>query len=427
MKAVVFHKPKDVRVETVPDPRIENARDVILRVTSTSICGSDLHIYNGYIPQKSEMILGHEFMGLVEEVGPRVLNLKRGDRVVVPFPVACGRCWFCQRGLPGHCEMSNPGHYGPDGKKDRGGGLFGYTDLYGHYDGGQAQFVRVPFADVGPRKVPDGVPDERVLFLSDILPTGWTAAEWCELKGGETVAVFGCGPVGLMAMKAARLQGAARIIAVDILEYRRKMAEKIAGAETIDPAAGDPVEAIRELTNGRGADACIDAVGMEANHTIRESMSNVLHAQIGTIKVLRSAIGSVRRGGVISVIGLYGSPASDFPIDEIFEKGLHLRSGQAPAQACLDRVYDLALQGKFTAEDIITHRMALDDAPRAYRLFNGKRDDCVKVVLKPWLTEPVRFQPKEAAEQVPFRPAPTFGEAPTLAEELYGERAEGTD
>ena len=387
MKALVFHKPKDIRLETVPDPRIENARDVIVRVTATSICGSDLHIYNGYFPQKHSMILGHEFMGIVVEVGPRVRNLRKGDRVVVPFPISCGECFFCGRGLPGHCEKSNPRHYGPDGTKNRGGGLFGYTDDYGPYSGGQAQFVRVPFADVGPRKVPDGIPDERVLFLSDIIPTGWTAAQWCELKGGETVAVFGCGPVGLMAMKAARLQGAERVIAVDPLAYRRAAARRVAGAEIVDPAKGDPVEAIRALTGGRGADACIDAVGMEAAHGFMESVSNVLHLQVGTIAALRSAVAAARRGGVVSVVGVYGAPASDFPLNEIFEKGLRLRGGQAPVQGCIDKLLDMVVAGRITAEDIVTHRVPLSEGPSAYAVFNAKSEDCLKFVLKPWAEE----------------------------------------
>src|SRR3569832_588265 len=384
MKALVFHSPKDVRFETVPDPRIENARDAILRVTSTSICGSDLHIYNGYFPQKSPMILGHEFMGIVAEVGPRVRNLKKGDRVVVHFPIACGECFFCARALPGQCERSNPARYGPADAKERGGGLYGYTDEYGPYNGGQAQYVRVPFADVGPRKVPDGLPDERVLFLSDIIPTGWTAAEWCELQGGENVDVIGCGSVGLMAMRSARLQGAARILAIDPVAYRRDAARRAADAEVIDPSSADPVEAVRELTGGRGADACIDAVGLEAEHGLMESVSNVLHLQVGTINSLRSAIAAARRGGAVSVIGVYGAPASDFPLNEVFDKGLRLRAGQAPVQARIDKLLDMVVAGRLTAEDLVTHRVPLAEGPAAYEAFNFKRESCLKFVLKPW-------------------------------------------
>jgi threonine dehydrogenase-like Zn-dependent dehydrogenase len=417
MKALVFHKRKDVRLEFVADPRIENARDVILKVTSASISGSDLDIYNGYAERSKPFVMGREFMGVVEEVGPRIDGLRRGDRVVVPFPVSCGTCWFCERGLSGHCEKSNPAHYGPDGRKGRGGGLFGSADQYGPYGGGQAQFVRVPFADVGPRRIPDGVPDERALFLGDILPTGWIAAEWCELKRGDTVAVFGCGAVGLMAMKAARIMGAGRVIAIDPLDDRRKLAKLIADAETIDPAETDCVSAIRQLTHGRGADACVDAVGMEADSGTVESFSNALTRQVGSIKVLRQAIESARRGGVISMIGAYGGPANHFPLDEIFEKGLRLRAGQAPAQAVIDRVFDLAMKGVFTAEGIVTHRMPLDEGPRAYRMFDRRTDGCVKVVLKPWDAEEIP-QEDAAAE---LQSLAEYEEMVSLTETLYGE------
>jgi S-(hydroxymethyl)glutathione dehydrogenase/alcohol dehydrogenase len=384
MKALVFHKTKDVRVETVPDPRIENARDVILSVTSSSITGSDLHVYNGRVPHTHPFILGREFMGVVVEVGPRVRGLKKGDRVVVPSIVSCGDCYFCSREMPAQCEKSNPRRYGPDGANDRGGGLFGAGDEYGSYEGGQAQYVRVPYADVGPRKVPPELSDESALFLSDTLPAAWTAVKRCELEGGETVAVFGCGPVGLMAMKCARLQGAARVIAVDTMAYRREAAHRVAGAETLDPAAGYPVEAIRLMTDGRGADACVDAVGMDAEHDFRESVSNVLHLQRGTIRVLRAAIAAVRRGGVVSAAGLYAEPVADFPIDEIFEKALRVRTGQAPIQNCIDEVLGLVAAGRLTAEDLVTHRLSLHEAPDAYRIFNAKLEDCLKIILKPW-------------------------------------------
>lgn len=384
MHALVYHKPKDVRYESVPDPKILHARDVILRVTAASISGSDLHIYNGYQPQKSRVILGREFMGVVEELGPRVLTFKKGDRVVVPFSIACGQCWFCERRLPGHCLNTNKPHYGPDGLKDHGGGLFGGGDDYGQYDGGQAEFVRVPYADYSCRKVPEGVSDERALFLGDIVPAGWTAAEWCDIQAGDTVAVFGCGPVGLMAMKAARLQGAGRVLAVDVLAYRRDLAGRVCAAETIDPTAVDPVEAIRALTGGRGADAVIDAVGIEAHHDWGESLSNVLHRQVGTTKVLQAAMSAARRGGVVSMIGAYAGKFDNFPVGQIFEKGLRLRGGHAPVQAKLDMLLDMTVDGRITAEDIVTHRLSLEDGARAYHIFNEKRENCVKVVLKPW-------------------------------------------
>jgi S-(hydroxymethyl)glutathione dehydrogenase / alcohol dehydrogenase len=384
MKALVFHKPKDVRVETVPDPRIEHVRDAIVRVTATSICGSDLHIYNGYFPQARPLILGHEFLGIVEDVGPRVTNLKKGDRVVVPFAISCGQCFFCQRDLQMHCERSNSKHYGPEGSlTEKGGGLFGYTDLYGHYDGGQAELVRVPFADYGPRKVPDSMTDEQALFLTDIIPTGWTAAEWCELQGGETVVVFGCGPVGLMALKAAKIMGAARLIGVDVVTYRLAMARHVSGCETIDASDTDAVAAIREMTGGRGADACIDAVGLEAEHGLIESASNVLKLQVGTMKVLKQAMRSARRGGVVSVVGVYGADYTDFPLGQLFDKGLRLRGGQSLVHARIDHLMGLVESGKMRADDIVTHRMRLSQAPEAYRIFRDKTDGCVKVVLRP--------------------------------------------
>lgn len=400
MKALVFHKPKDIRVEDLPLPRIEHARDVVVRVSAASICGSDLHIFNGYLPQRRPFTLGHEFMGVVEEVGPRVFTVKKGDRVIVPCLIACGRCYFCDRGLPGQCEISNPRRYGPDGIVDRAGGVFGYGDDYGGYDGGQAEFVRVPFADFGLRKVPDGVSEEHALLMGDVIPTGWTAAEWCDLKGGETVAVFGCGPVGVMALKAARLMGAGRLIAVDIQPYRRELAWRLTGAELVDPALADPVDAIRHMTEGRGADACIDAVGMEAEHGWVESMSNVIHRQVGTTKVLRAALRAARRGGAVSVIGLYGGEFDNFPVGQLFDKSLRVRSGPAPIHAKVDMLLDLVVRGQLVAEDLVTHRMPLEEAPRAYRLFNDKRDHCLKVVLRPRPAPPDLAKMKRLGEHV---------------------------
>ncbi|HWH09218.1 MAG TPA: alcohol dehydrogenase catalytic domain-containing protein, partial [Candidatus Thermoplasmatota archaeon] len=263
MKAVRYHKPKDVRVDDVEEPRIEHPRDAVLRVTSTAICGSDLHVYNGLLPQLREMTLGHEFMGVVEEVGPEVTNLRPGDRIVVPFPMACGRCWYCTNGLPNSCANSNHLH-GPEGNvlKGKGAGLFGYTDLYGGKDGGQAEKVRVPFADYGPRKVPDHAKDEQVLFLTDILPTAYEAVRWGKVKEGDTVAVFGCGPVGLLAQRLAKHMGASKVIGVDVQDYRLDMAKRLMGSVTVNADEQDPDDFIRGETEGRGADVCIDAVGM---------------------------------------------------------------------------------------------------------------------------------------------------------------------
>jgi S-(hydroxymethyl)glutathione dehydrogenase/alcohol dehydrogenase len=385
MKALVFHHPGKVSVDNVRDPKIEHAEDVILRVTATAICGSDLHIYNGFFPQKKDMVLGHEFMGLVEETGNEVKELRVGDRVVVPFPIACGACFFCQHGLPGHCENSNPDKYGPEGGllDQKGGGLFGYTDLYGGYDGGQAEYVRVPYANFGPRKVTSDFGDEEVLFLTDILPTGYAAIDWAGLQGGETVAVFGCGPVGLMAMKCAWLRGAKRVIGIDIEPYRLDTANRTANAEIINAAETDPVQAIRDLTDGRGADACVDAVGMEANRNLLDKLSNIVHAQAGSIKALQTAISAVRRGGVVAVVGVYGMPYDNFPLGQIFDKGITLRFGQAPAQKYIDELLTWVEQRKIRLDDIITHRLPLDQAPHAYEIFNKKEDDCVKVVMKP--------------------------------------------
>lgn len=385
MKALVFHHPGKVSVDNVPEPKIKHAEDVILRVTATAICGSDLHIYNGFFPQKRDMVLGHEFMGIVEEIGSNVTSLQVGDRVVVPFPIACGGCFFCQHGLPGHCENSNPQKYGPEGGllDQKGGGLFGYTDFYGGYDGGQAEYVRVPYANFGPRKVTSDFRDEEVLFLTDILPTGYTAIDWAELQGGETVAVFGCGPVGLMAMKCAWLRGAKRVIGIDIEPYRLATAKRTANAEILNAAEEDPVQAIRDLTEGRGADVCVDAVGMEANRNLLDKLSNIIHAQAGSIKGLQTAISAVRRGGVVTVVGVYGTPYDNFPLGQIFDKGITMRFGQAPVQKYIDELLTWVEQRKIRLDDIITHRLPLAQAPHAYEIFNKKEDNCVKVVMKP--------------------------------------------
>jgi alcohol dehydrogenase len=385
MKALVFHKPKDVRVETVEDPRIEESRDAIIRVTSTAICGSDLHIYNGMFPQPRNMILGHEFMGVVEEVGKGVGNLKKGDRVVVPFPIACGKCNFCSMEMPTHCENSNIENYGPEGDimSGKGAALFGYTDLYGGYSGGQAEFVRVPYADYGPRKVPDNLTDEQVLFLTDIFPTGWSAIDWAQMKGGETVAVWGCGPVGIMAMKSAWLQGAKRVIGIDIEPYRLQMARKAANVETINAKEVNAVEVIRDMTGGYGADVCVDAVGMEANRTFAEKALNVVQMEKGSMKVLEYCLEAVRRGGAVTVVGVYGTPYDNFPLHRWFDKGIRLMGGQAWVQRYIDQLLGFVSDGKVVLDDIITHTVPLSQASKMYDIFNKKQDNCLKVVLKP--------------------------------------------
>ena len=385
MKALVFHHQGKVSVDTVPDPQIRNEDDIILRVTSTAICGSDLHIYNGFMPQAKDMILGHEFMGIVEETGTAVTKLQVGDRVVVPFPVACGGCFFCQRGLPGHCEESNPEKYGPEGGllDGKGGGLFGYTDLYGGYDGGQAEYVRVPYANHGPRKVRGDFTDEQLLFLTDILPTGYAAIDWAEPKGGETIAVFGCGPVGLMAQKVAWLRGAKRVIGIDTQAYRLGAAKRTAGSDIINASVEDPIEIIRDMTDGRGADICVDAVGMEADRNLLDKLANIVHVQVGSIKVLRAAISAVRRGGTVTVVGVYGVSYDNFPLGQIFDKGIKMRFGQSTPQRDIDTLLTWVEQGKVQLDDIITHRLPLSEAPHGYEIFDKKEEDCVKVVLKP--------------------------------------------
>ncbi|MBA3881727.1 MAG: glutathione-dependent formaldehyde dehydrogenase [Chthoniobacterales bacterium] len=385
MKALVFHRPGHVEVNDVPDPRIEHPQDIVLRVTSTAICGSDLHIYNGFFPQVKDMVLGHEFMGVVEETGSAVTKVAKGDRVVVPFPIACGACFFCNHQLPGHCENSNPEHYGPEGGllDQKGGALFGYTDLYGGYQGGQAQYVRVPYANFGPRKVPEGFSDEEVLFLTDIFPTGYSGIDWAGVKGGETVAVFGCGPVGIMAQKSAWLRGAKRVIGVDIQEYRLATARRTANAEPINADTTDAVEAIRGMTGGRGADVCVDAVGMEADRSIAHKLGNIWRGEVGSIKGLKLCISAVRRGGWVTVLGVYGVPYDNFPLGQIFDKGILMAFGQAPAQKHIDTLIGHLERREIKLDDIISHRLPLAEAPHGYEIFNEKKDECVKVVLKP--------------------------------------------
>jgi threonine dehydrogenase-like Zn-dependent dehydrogenase len=335
------------------------------------------------------MVLGYEFMGIVEETGTEVRNLKRGDRVVVPFPIACGACFFCNHDLHGHCENSNPEHYGPEGGllTQKGGALFGYTDLYGGYDGGQAQYVRVPYADVGPRKVPGDLSDEQVLFLTDIFHTGYTGIEWGEVNGGETVAIFGSGPVGIMAAKSAELRNAAKVILVDTLQYRLdKAKEATAGCDTIlwKDDAKEVVQEIREMTEGRGADVCVDAVGFEPDRNIIDRAKAVINLEKGSVKVLEACMSAVRRGGIVSVLGVYPTTYDNFPIGQFFDKGIQLKGGQAPAHKYIDKLLDYVIAGKVKLNDIITHRLPLTEISHGYDIFKKKKDGCVKVVLDPW-------------------------------------------
>lgn len=377
---------RDVRVDTVDDPQLQDARDAIIRVTSTAICGSDLHIYNGSIPQPRPMVLGHEFMGIVEEVGRGVSNLKRGDRVVVPFPVACGHCLFCNHDLPGHCENSNPDHYGPEGGllTQKGGALFGYTDLYGGYDGGQAEYVRVPYADYGPRKVPDHLTDEQVLFLTDIFPTGYSGIDWAGVQGGEIVAVFGAGPVGQMAAKSAWLRGASRVMLVDTQPYRLDLARKASNSETILwESHQQVVDEIRSRSQGRGADVVVEAVGFEPDRNLLDRAKAVVNLEKGSDKVLLACLSAVRRGGFVSILGVYASPYDNFPIHQFFDKGIRMQAGQAPAHKHIDKLLQHVAKGEVVLDDIISHRLPLSQAPHGYDIFRNKQDNCTKVVLTP--------------------------------------------
>jgi threonine dehydrogenase-like Zn-dependent dehydrogenase len=388
MKAAVVHVGGSIHYETVDDPRIKDKRDAIIKVTATAICGSDLHIYRGSLPQLRPMVMGHEFMGIVEEVGAEVTNLKRGDRVVVPFPIACGHCFFCMLHLPGQCENSNPEHYGPEGGllKEKGGALFGYTDLYGGYDGGQAEYVRVPYADYGPRKVPENLSDEQVLFLTDIFPTGYTGIDWGEVNGGETVAIFGAGPVGIMAAKSAWLRGAARVINVDTLQYRLDKAKATANSETVlrEGDGENAIQYIRSATKGRGAEVCVEAVGFEPDRNLLDRTKAVINLEKGSVKVLEACMSAVRRGGIVPVLGVYATTYDNFPIGQFFDKGITLKGGQAPAQKYIDELMSYVAEGKIKLDDIITHRLPLSQVEHGYKIFRNKEDNCVKVVLDPW-------------------------------------------
>jgi S-(hydroxymethyl)glutathione dehydrogenase/alcohol dehydrogenase len=386
MKALVFHKPRHVETETVDDPVLINPTDAILKVTSTAICGSDLHIYNGLMPQTRDMVLGHEFMGEIVETGRDVKKLKKGDRVIVPFPVACGTCIFCTNKMHTNCENSNPEKYGPEGGvlTEKGAGLFGFTDLYGGYDGGQAEYVRIPYADIGPRKVPGDLEDEQCLFLTDIFPTGYAAIDWAKLRGGETVVVVGCGPVGIMAQKAAWLKGAARVIGLDTRQYRIDKARETAGSETIlVKDFEETVSQIRDMTGGRGADVCVDAVGLEPDMNFLDRAKMVINMEAGSVSAFKLALSAVRRGGKITCVGVYATPYDNFPYGQMFEKGIMWRGGQVPVHRYIDKLLQLVLEKKVTLEDIITHRLPLSEAAKGYEIFQKKEDNCVKVVLKP--------------------------------------------
>ncbi len=389
MKALRWYGKCDVRVESVPKPRILHPKDAIVRVTLSAICGSDLHIYGGFIPtMKPGDILGHEFMGVVDEVGPLVTHVKPGDRVVVAFSIACGECFFCQKSLWALCERSNPNRFlsrtlfgYPTS------GLFGYSRIFGGYAGGQAEYVRVPFADVGTLKIPDALSDEQALFLSDIFPTGYMAAENCGIRVGDVVAVWGCGPVGLLAMKSARLQGAAEIIAIDRFSDRLQLARTFARARTIDYTQVDVLKALRRMTDGRGPDACIDAVGMEAHGRTVDAwydrVKQALYMETDRAHALRQMIRACRNGGTISIPGVYSGTVDKFPLGVAFAKGLTLKMGQTHIHKYMRPLLNRILNREIDPTAIISHRLTLNDAPDAYRMFQRKQHHCTKVVLKP--------------------------------------------
>ena len=389
MKATCWMGKKDVRVERVPDPRILNSRDAIVRITSTAICGSDLHLYNGFVPSMEKGdILGHEFMGEVVELGPAVKNLKVGDRVVVPFPIACGNCNACQAQAYSLCENSNPNAWMAEKLWGHSpAGLFGFSHILGGYAGGQAEYARVPFADVGPLKVPESLTDDQAIFLSDIFPTGYMAAEMCNIQPGDVVAVWGCGPVGQFAIASAYLLGAERVIGIDRFPYRLQMARDGAGAaETINYEEMNVRERLLELTGGRGPDACIDAVGLEAHgHApmyAYDRAKQALMLETDRPIALREAIMACRNGGTVSVIGVYGGFIDKFPMGSFMNRSLTMRTGQCHVQRYMRPLLGRIERGEIDPSFIITHHMKLDDAPKGYEMFVHKTDDCMKVVLR---------------------------------------------
>jgi threonine dehydrogenase-like Zn-dependent dehydrogenase len=391
MKALCWHGFHDIRHDTVPDPRIEADSDAIIRVTACAICGSDLHLTDGYVPtMKAGDIMGHETMGEVVEIGSGVTKLKVGDRVVVPFTISCGACWFCKHQLFSLCERSNPAR--DQQKKEIGqatAGLFGYSHMYGGFAGGQAEYLRIPYADVGPIKISSALSDPQVLFLSDIFPTGWMAAENAGIRGGETVAIWGCGPVGQFAIRSALIMGAARVIAIDKVPERLTMASA-GGAEVIDfnEVNGEVYERLMEATGGRGPDACIDAVGTEAaGHgtadAVMDKVKAAVHLATDRAHVLRDIVKCVRKGGTLSVPGVYIAGVDKFPMGAFVAKGLTMKSGQTHVQRYLPALLKLIEDGKIDPSFIVTHERPLGEGPELYNTFREKKDGCIKVMLRP--------------------------------------------
>ena len=376
MKALTYQGVKDVKVKEVNDPKIEKPDDVVIKVTSTAICGSDLHLIHGLIPNMpKDYILGHETMGIVEEIGPNVTDLKKGDRVIVPFPVACGHCWYCDHDLYSLCDNSNP--------HGEAGGIFGYSETFGGYAGGQAEYLRVPYANVGPLKVPEELSDEQVLFLTDILPTSYWGNLIGGVREGSTVTVLGCGPVGLLAQKFAWLLGAERVIAVDYIDYRLEHAKKYNKVETINFQEHENTgRYIKEITKG-GTDAVIDCVGMDGKKSVIEMVETALMLQGGAMSAITIASQAVRKAGTVALVGVYGLRYNQFPLGDFFSRGITLSMGQCPATAYVEQLLEWVKTGKIDATDIITHRLKIDEGEKGYEIFDRKQDNCIKVVLKP--------------------------------------------
>ncbi len=389
MKAVCWWGKGEVRVVDVPDPKILNPHDAIVKVSLTAICGSDLHLYDGYVPTMMRGdILGHEFMGEVMEVGAEVKNVRVGDRVIVPFPIGCGKCWFCQNELWAACDNTNPNAWMIEQLTGFStSGIYGYSHLYGGYAGGQAQYVRVPFADANPLIVPNDLPDEKLLFLTDIFPTGYMAAENCDIKPGDTIAVWGAGPVGLFAIASAWMLGAGRVIAIDRFKDRLRLAQTIRTTEILDYSDEDVFDQLKDITGGRGPDACIDAVGMEAHGTFVDAMldrvKQAMKLQFDRAHVLRQVIHSCRKGGTVSIPGVYAGFIDKFPFGTAFGKGLTLKMGQTHVQKYTRPLLERIQRGEIDPSFLITHRVTLDEAPEMYRTFRDKEDACIKVVMRP--------------------------------------------
>ena len=388
MRANAWYGKHDVRVEHVPDPQILNQQDAIVKITSTAICGSDLHMYNAFVPTMQQGdILGHEFMGEVVEVGREVRNLKIGDRVVVPFPIACGKCGFCQAQAYSLCENSNPNAWMAEKLMGHSpSGIFGYSHMTGGFAGGQAEYARVPFADVGPIKVPNHLSDEQVLFLSDIYPTGYMGAEMCDIKPGDTIAIWGCGPVGQFSIRCAFLLGAERVIAIDYVPERLKMAED-GGAITINFKEQNVYETLMDMTGGRGPDSCIDDVGMEAHAPLPifayDRIKQAMMLESDRPHALREAIMCCKNGGTVSVIGVYAGFIDKFPMGSVMNRSLTIKTGQAHVQRYMRPLLELIESGAIDPSFVVTHRLPLHEAPHGYDIFAHKVDNCIKVVLKP--------------------------------------------